>query len=72
MSFGFFVLYRVRACVKIFSYFCCFGLSQVLDSVFLASCFPFEVEIFELFQGDEGLLNFQWLDRNLNAVEDVS
>ena len=25
-------------CVKIFSYFCCFGLSYVLDSVFLASC----------------------------------
>jgi hypothetical protein len=23
----FFVLYRGRACVKIFSYFCCFGLS---------------------------------------------
>jgi hypothetical protein len=23
----FFVLYRVRVCVKIFSYFCCFGLS---------------------------------------------
>jgi ABC-type Mn2+/Zn2+ transport system permease subunit len=39
--------------------------------VFLASCFLFEVEIFELFQGDEGLLHFQWLDRNLNAVEDV-
>jgi len=40
--------------------------------VFLASCFLFEVEIFELFQGDEGLLHFQWLDRNLNVVEDVS
>jgi hypothetical protein len=25
--FFFFVLYRGRACVKIFSYFCCFGLS---------------------------------------------
>ncbi|KAH8514870.1 hypothetical protein H0E87_007652 [Populus deltoides] len=23
-------------------------------------------------RGDEGLLHFQWLDRNLNAVEDVS
>jgi len=58
MSFGFFVLYRVRARVKIFSYFCCFGLSQVLDSVFLESCFLFKVEIFEMFQVDEGLLHF--------------
>lgn len=28
--------------------------------------------ISSLFQGEEGLVHFQWLDRTLNAVEDVS
>ncbi|XP_024446409.1 uncharacterized protein LOC18111085 isoform X3 [Populus trichocarpa] len=28
------------------------------------------VEDIPAIQGDEGLLHFQWLDRNLNAVED--
>ncbi|XP_052305073.1 26S proteasome regulatory subunit RPN13 isoform X5 [Populus trichocarpa] len=30
------------------------------------------VEDIPAIQGDEGLLHFQWLDRNLNAVEDSS
>lgn len=24
------------------------------------------------FQGEEGLVHFQWIDRNLNVVEEVS